>query len=200
MKLYIATSNKHKVTELRALLTEALPEIEIHGADSLGGMPFVNETAKTFEGNALLKAEALHSLATDKFWTLADDSGLEVDALNGAPGIFSARYAGPDANDGDNRTKLLKELSGVPKQLRQARFVCALALICPDQEISSFTGTCEGYITLKPEGVGGFGYDPVFKPDGHEHTFGILPPEVKHAISHRARALNALAEFFRGRS
>ena len=195
MKLYIATANAHKVEELRTLLAEALPNLQVLSGDKLGGMPHVDETATTFEGNALLKAEALHALAPEGSWTLADDSGLAIDALNGAPGIFSARHAGPDATDADNRRKILAELEGVPEQRRRARFICALVLLGPSAQQHTFTGTCEGNITLEEQGSGGFGYDPLFKPTGYGETFGVLPSETKHALSHRGRAITELASF-----
>lgn len=195
MKLFIATGNAHKVGELTKILTEQVPDLLVLGASELGGMPHVDEIANNFEGNALLKAQALHALAPEDSWILADDSGLAVDTLHGAPGILSARYAGPNATDADNRTKLLTDLAGVPESKRHARFVCFLVLLGPDGNEHTFTGTCEGIIALEEQGTGGFGYDPIFRPAGHDDTFGILPPETKNIISHRARALAALVKF-----
>ena len=195
MKLFIATGNTHKVGELTKVLTEQVPDLLVLGASELGGMPHVDETADNFEGNALLKAQALYALAPKNSWVLADDSGLAVDTLHTAPGILSARYAGPNATDADNHTKLLTDLAGVPESKRHARFVCFLVLLGPDGNEHTFTGTCEGIIALEEQGTGGFGYDPIFRPVGHDDTFGLLPPETKNTISHRARALAALVKF-----
>ena len=183
MKLLIATRNRHKLAEIRAIL--AVPGWELVGADEVPGLPEVEEDAPTFEGNASKKARTL-ALA-GRCWALADDSGLEVDALHGAPGVTSAHYAGPQADTPANNAKLLAALQGVTD--RRARFRCVLALAAPDGRVRTVDGRCEGRILAAPRGAQGFGYDPLFVPDGREQTFAELPPEVKNRISHRARAL-----------
>jgi XTP/dITP diphosphohydrolase len=150
-------------------------------------MPPVEETAGSFDGNARLKAEALLALAGPEDWVLADDSGLEVDALGGAPGVFSARYAGEPCDYAANNEKILRELAG--EQNRRARFVTVIALCRPGAAPLTVTGTCEGTIIEEPRGSKGFGYDPLFVPDGYSETFAELPSEVKNKISHRANAL-----------
>jgi len=164
----------------------------VKGAGALGGMPPVEESAGTFSGNALLKARALQKLAPPGSWVLADDSGLEVQALGGAPGVHSARYAGTGAKDGANTEKLLRALEIIPDAARTARFVCVLALLGPGGAEKIFEGECRGRIGRTPAGAGGFGYDPVFFPDGFDKTFAELGDDVKNKISHRATALRKL--------
>ena len=191
-ELLIATGNKGKVAELRSLLAGLTL-----GLRNLAEFPSareVEETGQTFADNAALKARG-YALQTG-LWTLADDSGLEVDALGGAPGVFSARYGGEGLNDADRVELLLAELSKVTAKDRHARFVCVIAIADPlGQVLNLSTGTCEGQIVHAPRGTHGFGYDPVFLPDGFEQTFGELPAEIKHDISHRARALKAARSF-----
>lgn len=196
MKLYLATGNAHKVEEFGQLLAAAELPVTLLSATSVGGMPEVDETATTFAGNARIKAEALRALVPHDSWVLADDSGLEVDALGGAPGIRSARYAGEKASDGDNRQKLLAEMKHVPESQRRARFVCVLALLGP-HESHLFEGTCSGRMIESESGAGGFGYDPLFRPDGFEATFAEMPGDLKNRISHRGRALEKLAAWLR---
>jgi len=181
-KLILATHNANKVREIR----EILPDWEIAAEDSSA-----EETEKTFIGNALLKARALKPLHPGA-WILADDSGLEVFALGGAPGVLSARYAGEDGNTPKNNALLLKNLEGVAD--RRAQFTCAIALIAPDGTEHTVEGHCPGTILTAPAGAGGFGYDPLFVPDGHTKTFAELSPTEKNAISHRGRALAAAAK------
>jgi len=164
----------------------------IEGAPAIGGMPHVDENAGTFSGNALLKAHALRKLAPPEAWVLADDSGLEVQALGGAPGVHSARYAGPGAKDGANTDKLLRAMAIIPDGSRAARFVCMLALLGPAGEEKLFEGVCRGRIGRAPSGGGGFGYDPVFYPDGFDKSFAELGDDVKNKISHRGVALRKL--------
>lgn len=182
MQLLIATRNAHKLQEIR----ELLPGIEILGTDAFPDVPDPVEDGDTFEANAALKALAW-SKATG-LPALADDSGLEVDALGGAPGIHSARYAGGHGDSAANNAKLLRELSGVPAPQRTARFVCALALAVPGCDVKTLRGTCEGAILEDASGANGFGYDPLFVPEGYADSFGVLPDAVKATISHRARA------------
>ncbi len=185
MKLLIATRNAGKLKEIRAILD--LPGVEIVGADEVPGLPDVVEDRDTFEGNATKKAVEL--AAASSMLTLADDSGLEVDALGGEPGVYSARYAGEPSNDAANNRKLLAALDGAAD--RTARFRCAIALATPDGTSATVDGRCEGRIGSEPRGEGGFGYDPLFIPDGYDQSFGELAPDVKHSISHRGSALAA---------
>jgi XTP/dITP diphosphohydrolase len=191
-ELLIATRNTGKVIEINQLLSD-LPI----ATRSLAEFPWageVEETGTSFEENATLKARFFAD-ATG-LPTLADDSGLEVEALGGAPGIYSARYAGPDATDADRIELLLRELSKASDVTRRAQFVCALALIHPEGEtVRLFRGTCVGRLASEPSGAGGFGYDPIFIPEGYTLTFGELPSDVKNRVSHRARALNSLKEY-----
>lgn len=188
-RLIIATRNPHKVEELAAMLSESW---EVRGVTALPDAPEVEETGATFEANAALKAVAIAKITHD--WVLADDSGLEVDALDGAPGVYSARYAGEHATDADNRAKLLAELEqiGARGKERTARFRCALVLAREGQVVSTVDGRVEGVIINQEKGTGGFGYDPLFVPEGFCETFAQLPPETKHRISHRGRALQEL--------
>lgn len=193
-EILIATRNMGKLLEFQQML-ESLPFI----LRSLDDFPFaseVEETGQSFLENALLKAQVY--AAQTGLRTLADDSGLEVDALGGAPGIYSARYGGAEASDADRVAKLLRELSSTGDRARRARFVCVIALSATEaREVKTFTGTCEGRIALEPRGTNGFGYDPVFVPDGYEESFGELSPDIKHEISHRARAIEAAKNFLR---
>ncbi|ADE56049.1 RdgB/HAM1 family non-canonical purine NTP pyrophosphatase [Coraliomargarita akajimensis] len=191
-QLIIATGNPHKVEEFEGLL-EGLG-FDVVSAKVCGGMPEVDENGDTFAANAQLKAEALRKLAPVDAWVLADDSGLEVDALQGAPGIYSARYAGPNASDEANLAKLLEAIKDVPEGERAARFRCVLCLIDPDGFISHYDGSCEGRMAQEGSGAEGFGYDPAFLPDGYDQTFGELGEVVKRELSHRARACQWLRE------
>lgn len=190
MKLLIATRNAHKLAEIR----EMLPGVELVGTDGWAGVPDPEETGTTFEANAAIKAEAW--LAATGLPALADDSGLEVDALNGEPGIHSARYAGAHGDSAANNAKLLRELDGVPAEKRTARFVCALALALPGQPVRTLRAACEGRIITELQGKNGFGYDPLFIPQGYTESFGVLPAEVKATLSHRARAFALARELW----
>lgn len=199
MKLYLATGNPHKVAELTRLFAEAGLKIAVRDANEAGGMPRVEEDAPDFVGNARLKATALRKRVPDDAWVLADDSGLEVAALGGEPGIRSARYAGVGATDADNRTKLLHRLREVTGEGRRARFVCVLVLLGPHGEEKVFEGVCPGRIAMEETGRAGFGYDPVFVPDGLRRTFAEVESAVKDELSHRGRALRVFADWARGR-
>ena len=179
-KLIVATHNAHKLREIG----EILPGWEIAGEDA-----GVEETGSTFAENALIKARAVAARHPGA-WVLADDSGLAVDALGGAPGVRSARYAGRDGDTPANNALLLKNLAGVAD--RRAHFACVLAFVAPCGRESLFEGRCDGRIAEAPSGAGGFGYDPLFIPDGHDRSFADLSPAEKNAISHRGRALAAL--------
>ncbi len=196
MRLILASNNPHKQIEFVRLLGAA--GLEIAGAEAVGGMPAVEETGTSFRENARLKAEALRGRLGAEDFALADDSGLEVDALGGAPGVRSARFAGPEASDADNVAKLLTSLDGVPAPQRAARFVCVLCLLGRGTDARYFMGTCEGRILGAAAGDGGFGYDPVFQPEGYEGSFASLGRTVKDRISHRARAATALRAALNG--
>ena len=185
-QLIIATGNAHKVEEFEQLLSGI--NFEICSAKIYGGMPDVDEDGDSFVANAQIKAEALRAIAPQGAWVMADDSGLEVDALDGAPGVYSARYAGLDATHETNVAKLLEALLDVPEEQRTARFRCVLCVIDEFGLVSHYDGTCEGIIAKRPKGDSGFGYDPVFIPVGHNQTFGQLGDVVKGQLSHRAKA------------
>ena len=185
MKLVVATRNKHKMEELHALL--AGWPVELLSALDFPEIPEVEEDGATFEANAIKKAVTF-ARATG-CWALADDSGLEVAALNNAPGVYSARYAGEPANYPANNAKLLRELSGKPD--RRACFRCVIALSDPQGRAATVEGRCAGHIIAALRGTAGFGYDPLFVPDGQTQTFAEMPADVKNAISHRGRALQA---------
>jgi XTP/dITP diphosphohydrolase len=188
MKLLISTRNRHKLEEIRQIFS--LPALELVAADDLPGLPEdVVEDADTFEGNALKKAREL--CVASGLWTLADDSGLEVAALGNAPGVFSARYAGEPCSYPANNAKLLRELAGTED--RRARFRCAIALCAPDGRSWTVDGSCAGRILLEARGASGFGYDPLFVPDGYDRTFAELDAAVKNSISHRGCALRRAA-------
>ncbi|MEM1041427.1 MAG: RdgB/HAM1 family non-canonical purine NTP pyrophosphatase [Bacteroidota bacterium] len=191
-RIVLATRNPGKVDELRALLA-GLP-VELVSAAEIGGAPEVEEDAPTLEGNAEKKAHTLR--AYTGLPSLADDTGLEVDALGGAPGVHSARFAGPDADDAANRARLLRDLDRATD--RSARFRTVLAF-AGGGEVRFFEGVCSGAITESGRGEGGFGYDAVFQPEGETRTFAEMPPEAKNAISHRGRALARFAAFLRVR-
>jgi XTP/dITP diphosphohydrolase len=189
--LLIATSNPDKVNELGAML-RGLPCRLIGLTDLPRALPPVEETGATFTENALLKAEHYHTLT--RIVALADDSGLAVDALGGAPGVLSARYGGPGATSAEQIAKLLAEMRDVPEEARTARFICSLALV-GDGFRQTFEGRCEGIITRAPRGTGGFGYDPIFFDPELGSTFAELTREEKAARSHRGRALAAARDF-----
>lgn len=185
-RLFFASANKHKLTEIRTLL-EPLG-YELLGLHDLAFFNDIPETGETLQENAFLKAIFLHrELGMPCF---ADDSGLEVDVLGGAPGVHSARYAGEPRSDANNLQKLLRELAG--KGNRKACFKTVICLIDEYNATHYFEGRVDGEITTEARGEGGFGYDPVFIPSGYQHTFAELPAEAKNQISHRARAVHAL--------
>lgn len=189
--LILATGNLHKVEEFAKLFEDC--DVTVVSANTCGGMPLVDEDGSTFAENAQIKANALHSvMPNDGAWVVADDSGLEVDGLNGAPGIYSARYAGTGAKDSDNLAKLLKALNDMPADLRRARFRCVLCVIDNKGSTAFYEGSCEGHIATEIYGEGGFGYDPVFIPDGYSQSFAQLGSELKNRISHRARAVQLM--------
>lgn len=188
MKLLVATRNKHKLEEIRQIFS--VPGLTLLAADEVDGIPDdVIEDADTFEGNALKKARELG--VASGLWTLADDSGLEVAALNNAPGVYSARYAGEPCSYPANNAKLLRELEGLNN--RRARFRCVIALRAPDGREWTVEGRCEGNISEVAQGTNGFGYDPLFFPDGYSQTFAELDSATKNSLSHRGHALRKAA-------
>ncbi|MBK1878871.1 RdgB/HAM1 family non-canonical purine NTP pyrophosphatase [Pelagicoccus mobilis] len=197
MRLFLATGNLHKVEELQAMLAAAKLDIEVHTPAVVGGMPEVVEDQDSFSGNALKKARALSAILPDDGWALADDSGLCVDALGGAPGVYSARYAGESASDSDNIDKLLAALSEVVESDRGASFQCHLAIVSPHGEEQVFKGACHGRIIGERRGEGGFGYDPVFIPNGFELSFAELSSEEKAGLSHRGEAMGKLVSWLK---
>jgi len=194
--LVLATKNPGKVREFRALFWD-LPRLRVQALDELGKLPDVVEDGKTFEENAIKKAREI--AAATGMLVLADDSGLEVDALGGRPGVHSARYAGRQGNDEANNDKLLAELAHVPDGQRRARFRVVLVLADPNgplgDDVHIEEGVCEGEILRGRRGTDGFGYDPLFKPDGHDLSMAELPPEEKNTISHRASAAAKMRAF-----
>ena len=183
MRIYVATHNAHKLREIG----EIFPACEIVADDPEG----VEETAPDFLGNAFIKVRAIASRHRGE-WCMADDSGLEVEALGGAPGVRSARYAGEPTDSAANNALLLKNLAGV--ESRRATFTCAIALVDPDGNEHSAVGKCFGHIAEALSGAGGFGYDPLFVPDGHDRSFAELSADEKNAISHRGMALAKVRE------
>ncbi|MFI0988268.1 XTP/dITP diphosphatase [Streptomyces exfoliatus] len=194
-RLVLATRNAGKITELHAILADAGLDLELVGADAFPEIPDVKETGVTFAENALLKAHAL-AQATG-LPAVADDSGLCVDVLNGAPGIFSARWAGTHGDDRANLNLLLAQLSDIADEHRGAHFACAAALALPDGTERVVEGRLEGTLRHTPTGTNGFGYDPILQPKDHEVTCAELTPQEKNAISHRGKAFRALAPVVR---
>jgi XTP/dITP diphosphohydrolase len=183
-KLLLASGNKAKLQELVSLLQE-LPYKLVTPSD-IGINTNVDEVGKSLEENARLKAVTFADRS--QLLTLADDSGLEVDALNGEPGVLSARYAGKNASDIELINHLLKRLNGIPKEKRQAKFRCLIAIATPDGQVRLCSGECYGFITLEPRGKQGFGYDPIFYLPQLGKTMAELPPEIKNQVSHRGQA------------
>ena len=198
-RLLVATRSAHKLRELAELLE--LDSVELVSLDVLGIADDPVEDGTTFETNAAIKAR--FGLRESGLPTLADDSGLEVDALDGGPGVWTRRFAGEDATDEANNAKLLEVLDGLPPERRGARYVCVLALALPEDagprggvRVIATRGTCRGRIAVEPRGSGGFGYDPIFEPASEApggRTLGLWTPAEKHAISHRARAARRMA-------
>jgi len=185
MKLLVATGNQGKLKEIRRLLADA--PIEVIGLDAYSDLPEVVEDGDTFVANARKKATEM--AAATGCLTLADDSGLVVDALGGAPGVISARYAGEDGDDEANNRKLMQEMQGVPDNKRQAAFHCVIALAEPDGRCRTFDGKISGILLREPRGEGGFGYDPYFLVPEYGKTTSELPLDIKNRISHRGNAL-----------
>jgi XTP/dITP diphosphohydrolase len=200
MKLFIASGNPHKAGEFSAFAKASADTaglgVEILSASVVGGMPKVVEDAGTFEGNARKKALALRPRLPAGAWALADDSGLCVDALGGAPGVESAYYAGSQGDSAANLQRLVAAMRQVPEAQRGAHFTCVLVLAGPDGELA-FEGRCGGRLLHQPRGEGGFGYDPLFVPEGYAQSFSELGADIKNQLSHRARAWKKLEEWLR---
>ncbi len=190
-KLILATGNKHKAGEIQLLLSGFFEVVPFDQVD-----PSITwiEDGETFEENARIKSRAIVS-KIKYCWVMSDDSGICVDALGGAPGVYSARYGGPDATDEINNEKLLTDLGDTPSNLRSARYVCCLSLISPAGDEHLFSGTLEGHIALHLSGSAGFGYDSLFIPAGFDQTVGVLGNEIKNSISHRSVAIEKLKQF-----
>jgi XTP/dITP diphosphohydrolase len=195
MRVVLATQNSHKLVEMRRILDEAGLDIELVGTDEFPDLTDVAETGSTFAANALLKARSV--CAETGLPAIADDSGLGVDALNGMPGIFSARWSGSHGNDTANLNLLLGQLTDVPDARRGAAFHCAAAVVLPDGTERVVEGTIDGTLIREPRGSNGFGYDPIFVPVGESRTTAEMSAEEKDAISHRGRAMRALVPVLR---
>lgn len=188
-RLVLSSNNIHKIDEIGRIL-EDLP-IEVLSKRDIGLENLeVIEDGTTLEENSKKKAIALSEKT--EYMVMADDSGIFVEALNGAPGVYSARYSGDDENDEENNKKLLRELKDVPLEDRMGSFLTVITLVTEDKEVFTVKGECKGHIIFEPKGSNGFGYDPLFVPDGYDNTFGELDSEVKNKISHRAKALEEM--------
>ncbi len=187
-RLILATRNAHKTAEIRAMIGS---RFEVLDVTNFAECPEIAETGDTFLENARLKALGISRVLAD--WVLSDDSGLEVDALAGAPGVWSSSFGGEEGNHPRNNACLLEEMAG--KSQRRARFRCTMVLARDGREVAYFSATVEGRILEAPRGGHGFGYDPLFVPDGHEATFAELGEDVKNTLSHRSRALAQVIEF-----
>ncbi len=196
-RLVVASHNRAKAMEIAAILRAKGLDIQVVSLAEFPWITLPEETGLTFAENAVTKAR--HAAAATGLPAVADDSGLEVDALGGEPGVLSARYAGAGASDEDRYRKVLALLKDIPDARLTARFRCAAAFARPDGETLLAEGTVQGRIAREPEGSGGFGYDPIFIADGETRTMAQLSPEEKHAISHRGRAFRALARMIRER-
>ena len=191
-KIVLATANTHKVIEFQRILNELLPDLELVAASQFPGVPEIEETGSTFAENALIKARAINEFTN--LPALADDSGLVVEALNGAPGIFSARYAGINADDKANVMKLLNEIKGLDQSLLSAKFECSIALVDKSQDLELLVdGQMPGQVIKEVRGENGFGYDPIFVPQGLTKTSSQLSDADKDKISHRGIALRKMS-------
>jgi len=191
-KIVLATANTHKVIEFQRILGELLPDLELIASSSFSKVPVIEETGATFAENALLKAKVINNFT--KLPAIADDSGLVVEALNGAPGIFSARYAGINATDQENVAKLISDIDNIDDSLLEARFECAIALVDREQKLELVVqGQMPGRVIKQVRGANGFGYDPMFIPQGFSKTAAELSDEVKDKISHRGIALRKMS-------
>lgn len=193
-QIVLATNNKHKIREIKSILSD-LENIEILDLTQFPEIPTIIENGKTIEENAIIKAKAVFEFT--KIISLADDTGLFVDYLLGKPGVYSSRYAGENVTYKDNNKKLLFELKGVPPRKRTARFKCCVA-VYGDNLLKTFIGTTEGKILFSELGTNGFGYDPLFLPDGYNKTYAQMSEEEKNKVSHRYKALALAKDFLKG--
>lgn len=196
--IVFATGNKDKLREIRDILSD--PDIRILSMKEAGICTEIEENGTTFEENSRIKARAVSQALPEQYGdavVLADDSGLEIDALGGEPGVLSARYMGEDTSYTVKNAALLERLKDVPKEKRTARFVCAVSAVWPDGAVRTVRGSIEGKIGYEPRGRNGFGYDPIFYLPDMSVTTAELPPEEKNAISHRGKALRAIAEYLK---
>jgi XTP/dITP diphosphohydrolase len=193
MKLLLGSNNRHKQKELQVIFEKEIPGFIdlLIPDDILSEKIEVDEIGITFEENAYLKAKAFYDVSGIQ--TFAEDTGLEIDALNGEPGIYSARYSGEHGNDAENRKKVLEQMKDIPPEQRTARFRTVICLIINDK-VEYLEGICTGKIIYEERGSNGFGYDPIFMPDGYEMTFAEMPSELKNSISHRNKAAMKLIE------
>lgn len=192
MEIVLATNNTHKVTELSRIIKTIYPDAEIKTLKEIGFFEDIKEDADTLKGNALIKAKTV----SEKYgvFTVSDDTGLMVDALDGAPGVYTARYAGENCSKDDNNQKLLSELNGIPFEKRNAKFVCVICGYFPNGNAIFGEGVCEGYIAEKSDETDSFGYDCIFYSKELNKTFGVASSEEKDSVSHRSRALKDFAE------
>lgn len=193
MKIVLASNNKNKLREIRQII-EPLGH-EIYSLDDMNINADPDETGSTFEENAYIKAKAVYDVLDGKYAVIADDSGLEVDWLGKAPGVYSARYGGENASDSDKCMKILSELGNVPEEKRNAGFVCVICFIDLKGDRYSVRGECRGYIGYEPKGENGFGYDPIFMYK--DKSFAEIPADVKNKISHRAAALEKFSDMLK---
>ena len=194
MEMVLASRNPKKIRELESILARYLPSVRILSLDDVGHKGDIEENGKTYEENALIKARTALAAGKCRYAAIADDSGLSVDALGGAPGVYSARYAGGHGDDAANNALLIKNLADVPACERTARFVCCIACVFPDGTSFTVRGETEGLIIDDARGEGGFGYDPYFYYEPYGKTFAELTADQKNAISHRGKAVAKLAE------
>ncbi len=195
MKLVLASRNRHKIDEITRVLSESgIEGVEILSLDDIGYVGEIEETGTTFEQNAIIKARVAASMG---YYSIADDSGLEVDALGGQPGVYSARYAGEPCNDKNNNDKLLYEMENIPNEKRNAKFVSVIAFLDPNTPDAPhiFRGECEGQMLREERGSGGFGYDPLFYMPQLDKTYAEINTDEKNAVSHRGKSIRQFASF-----
>ena len=197
MELILASRNQKKIREMEAILATHFPDVRVLSLDDVGYVGDIEENGETYEENSLIKARTAVEAGKHRYPAIADDSGLSVDALDGAPGVFSARYAGGHGDDAANNALLLKNLAHLPVSERAARFVCCIALVYPDGREMTVRGETEGIIIDEARGNGGFGYDPYFYYPPFAKTFSELSSEEKNAISHRGKAIAKVAEILK---
>lgn len=194
MKIILATGNKNKIREIKEKFS-SIGKLSITSLEELDNIPEIEENASTFEGNALIKAKAICSFTG--FPAMADDSGLVIDALNGEPGVYSARYGGANLSDIEKNSLVLSKMKNIPEKKRSARFVCAVALAFPDGKTYTAQGECLGIISKTPVGEKGFGYDPIFYIPESGKTMAQLSPDEKNRISHRGKAIEKIYEILK---